>query len=331
VQTESDIDALVDASHFSGVVSIDREGVPEFVKAYGFAHRAHRVPNTPDTRIAIASGSKVFTALSVLSLVEEEVLSLDTPVRSILKHDLPLIDDSVTVEHLLSHFSGIGDYLDESGDLETDDYVLAVPVHTLDTTEAFLPVLDGFAQVARPGECFAYCNSGYMVLALIAERASGVPFHDLVQARVLDRAGMSRTAYLRSDVLPGDAALGYFDDEGDRSSVLHLPVRGNGDGGAYSTAADLTRFWRALLAGEIVSRETVAEMARPRAEMPDEHERSGMGLFMLETGDALLIEGYDAGASFRSTHDPTTGRTVSVLGNSSEGAWKLIYALGIEG
>lgn len=227
MHTEAEIDAIAAASHFTGVVSVDRAGEPEFVKAYGFAHRAHRVPNTPDTRIAIASGSKVFTALSVLSVVEEGVLALGTPVRSILKRDLTLIDDAVTVEHLLTHFSGIGDYIDESGDLEIDDYVLAVPVHTLDTTEAFLPVLDGFAQVAPPGERFAYCNSGYVVLALVAERASGVPFHDLVQARVLDRAGMSRTAYPRSDVLPGDAALGYFDDDGDRSSVLHLPARGD--------------------------------------------------------------------------------------------------------
>lgn len=330
MHTEDEIDALAEASHFTGVVSIDRGGEPEFVKAYGFAHRAHRVPNTPDTRIAIASGSKVFTALSVLSLVEEGVLALDTPVRSILKHDLPLIDDDVTVEHLLSHFSGIGDYLDEPSDLEIDDYVLSAPVHTLETTEAFVPVIDGFAQVAPPGERFAYCNGGYIVLALVAERASGVSFHDLVQARVLDRAGMSRTAYLRSDTLPTDAALAYLDDEGDRTAVLHLPVRGNGDGGAFSTAGDLTRFWRALFAGEIVSRETVAEMIRPRAEIPDEHERSGMGLFLLETGAAVLIEGYDAGASFRSTHDPTTGRTVSILGNSSEGAWKLVYALGID-
>lgn len=329
MHTEAEIDALAAASNFTGVVSIDRGGEPEFVKAYGFAHRAHQVPNTPDTRIAIASGSKVFTALSVLSLVEEGVVALDTPVRSILQHDLPLIDDDVTIEHLLTHFSGIGDYLDESSDLEIDDYVLSAPVHTLDTTEAFVPVIDGFAQVAAPGERFAYCNGGYIVLALVAERASGVPFHDLVQSRVLDRAGMTRTAFLRSDTLPADAALAYLDDEGDRTSVLHLPVRGNGDGGAFSTAGDLTRFWRALFAGEIVSRETVAEMARPRAEIPDEHERSGMGLFLLETGDAVLIEGYDAGASFRSTHDPTSRRTVSVLGNSSEGAWKLVYGLGV--
>ncbi len=329
--TESEVDAHAAASSpFTGVVSIDVDGEPEFVKAYGFAHRAHQVPNTPDTRIAVASGSKAFTALAVLSLVEEGVLALDTPVRSILNSDLPLIDDAVTIEHLLTHHSGIGDYIDEEGDFEVDDYVMTVPVHTLDKTEAFLPVLDGFAQVFTPGERFAYCNGGYMVLALVAERASGTPFHDLVQSRVFDKAGMSRTAYLRSDDLPADAALGYLDDDGNRTSVLHLPVRGNGDGGAYTTVGDLTLFWKALFEGRIVSAETVAEMARPRADWPEDEQRSGMGLFLLETIDAVLIEGYDAGASFRSTHDPVTKRTISILGNSSEGAWKLIYELGIE-
>ncbi|MBX9470392.1 serine hydrolase domain-containing protein [Microcella sp.] len=328
--TESEVDALAAArSPFTGVVSIDVDGEPELVKAYGFAHRAHQVPNTPDTRIAIASGSKVFTALAVLSLVEEGVLALDTPVRSILNSDLPLIDDRVTIEHLLTHHSGIGDYIDEDGDFEVDDYVLSVPVHTLDQTEAFLPVLDGFEQAFTPGEGFAYCNGGYMVLALVAERASGTPFHDLVQTRVFDKAGMSRSGYLRSDDLPADAALGYLDDEGNRTNVLHLPVRGNGDGGAYATAGDLTIFWRALLDGRIVSHQTVAEMTRPRAEVPDEDKRSGMGLFLLLDRDALVIEGYDAGASFRSTHDPETQRTVSILGNSSEGAWSLIYGLGV--
>lgn len=246
------------------------------------------------------------------------------PCAASLGSDLTLIDDAVTIEQLLTHHSGIDDYLDESGDLEIDDYVLSVPVHTLDTTEAFVPVIDGFEQAFPPGEKFAYCNGGYIVLALVAERVSGVPFHDLVQQRVFDRAGMSRTAFLRSDDLPGDAALGYLDDEGNRTSVLHLPVRGNGDGGAYSTAADLSTFWRALFAGDIVSRELVAEMARPRADVPEEEQRSGMGLFLLEEGSMVLIEGYDAGASFRSMHDPETGRTVSVIGNTSEGAWSLI-------
>ncbi|HZE29513.1 MAG TPA: serine hydrolase, partial [Gaiellaceae bacterium] len=85
---------------------------------------------------------------------EEGVLELSTPVRSVLGSDLPVIDDGVTVEHLLSHRSGIGDYLDEEA-VEIEDYVMPVPVHELATTEDYLAVLDGHPSTFAPGERFA--------------------------------------------------------------------------------------------------------------------------------------------------------------------------------
>ena len=312
---------------FTGVVTVDVGDERRYEFVAGYAHRALRVPNTPTTRIAIASGGKTFTALAVLRLVEQGVLSLDTRVRTLLGADLPLIDDAVTVEHLLTHTSGIGDYLDEEADWDAADYVLPVPVHVLADTEAFVPVVDGFPQSFAPGARFAYCNGGYIVLALIAERASGREYHDLVEEEVCARAGLQNTAFLRSDELPADAALGYLFEEGDRTNVLHMPVRGNGDGGIYSTADDLHAFWRALTAGRIVSPETVAEMTRPRFEVPDEGMRSGMGMFLGATGPQLIMEGYDAGVSMRSIHDPATRTTATVLANSSEGAWGVAHEL----
>ncbi len=80
---------------------------------------------------------------------------------------------------------------------------MPVPVHELATTEDYLAVLGGHPAKFPPGERFAYCNSGYVVLALIAERTSGVPYHELVRQRVCERAGMRDTAFLRSDELPG--------------------------------------------------------------------------------------------------------------------------------
>ena len=173
---------------FSGVVRVDRAGDVEFAKAYGLADRGHEIPNTVDTRFGIASGAKGLTALAVVSLIEDGALELTTTARSVLGDDLPLIDDDVTVEHLLAHRSGIGDYLDEDAGHEITDYVMPVPVHELATTEQYLAVLDGHPTVFPPGERFAYCNGGFVVLALIAERASGVPFHELVR-RPRVRAG----------------------------------------------------------------------------------------------------------------------------------------------
>jgi CubicO group peptidase (beta-lactamase class C family) len=228
------LDTLASETAFSGVVRVDRAGQIELATAYGLAHRGFVIPNEVDTRFAVASGTKGLTALAAVSLVEDGLLELSTPARSVLGPDLPLIDDGVTIEHLLSHRSGIGDYVDEEAGLEFDEYLLPVSMHELAATEDYLAVLDGYPQKFPPGERFSYSNSGYVVLALIAERASGTPFHDLVRQRVCEPAGMSRTAFLRSaflrsDELPGGTALGYLSVDGEwRTNVFHLPVRGSG-------------------------------------------------------------------------------------------------------
>ena len=321
------VETLAHRTGFSGVVHVESDGRVELAKAFGLADRAHVIPNTVETQLGIASGAKGLTALAVVSLVDDGTLGLATAVRSVLGGDLPLIADDVTVEHLLGHRSGIGDYLDEESGRGVTDYVMPVPVHELAATEDFLAVLDGHPTAFPAGERFAYCNGGYVVLALIAERASGTPFHDLVRERVLVPAGLRDTAYLRSDELPGRAALGYLTGDGPRTNVFHLPARGSGDGGVYATAADIAALWRAFFAGLIVPRRWVAEMVRPRSDVPAESKRYGLGFWLHESTAAVHLEGYDAGVSFRSTHDPTAATTRTVISNTSEGAWEMIELL----
>ncbi|HEY5906370.1 MAG TPA: serine hydrolase domain-containing protein [Actinomycetota bacterium] len=321
------IETVARDSGFTGVVRVDRAGTTEFAKAYGLADRAHEIANSIHTRFALASGAKGFTALTVMSLVEEGSITLDTTARSLLGDDLPLIDDAVNVEHLLAHRSGIGDYLDESALDDKNDYVMPVPVQELSTTEQYLAVLDGHHTVSAPDERFAYNNGGFVVLALIAERVSGVPFHELVRRRVSDPAGMTDTAFLRSDELPGDAALGYLTVDGPRTNIFHLPVLGSGDGGIYSTAGDLSAFWAALFAARIVPSDRVAEMVRPRSDWPEESKRYGLGFHLHETTDVVWLEGSDAGVSFLSTHDPTRAITHTVISNLTDGAWPVVIRL----
>jgi CubicO group peptidase (beta-lactamase class C family) len=322
------VDAIAEETGFAGVVCVDQDGRPELVRAYGFAHRGYQVANTPDTRFAVASGSKGLTALAVVSLVEQGALRLSTRVRSVLGGDLPLIGDTVTVEHLLAHRSGIGDYLDEAATPDITEYVLTVPAQDLLTTEQYLAVLDGHPAKSAPDETFAYCNGGYVVLALVAERVSGTAFHDLVAQRVCAPAGMTDSAYLRSDELPGRTAVGYLPLPGvSRTNVFHLPVRGSGDGGLYSTVADISLFWRSLFAGKIVSTRWVAEMVRPRSEVPAESKRYGLGFWLHRSSEVVMLEGYDAGVSFRTMHDPGSSRTYTVVSNSSDGAWPIVRHL----
>lgn len=317
----NEVELIAQETGFSGVVRIGDD-----VRAYGLADRAHGIPNAPDTQFAIASGSKALTALAVVSLVEEGAFELASPVREYLGDDLPLVGGDVTIEHLLAHRSGIGDYLDEEAGFEPNDYVMPVPVHELATTEQYVRALDGHPSKSAPGERFEYCNGGYVVLALVAERASGVDFHELVRERVTEPAGMRDSAFLRSDELPGRAALGYLELDGSsRTNVFHLPVRGSGDGGMYSTVEDIFAFWRALFAGEIVSREWVEEMTRPRSE--GHGRRYGLGFWLHPKNDTVILEGSDAGVSFRTAHRPSTGATYAVVSNTTTGAWPIVRAL----
>jgi CubicO group peptidase (beta-lactamase class C family) len=327
VTLEAALDAAADRTAFSGVVRVDRGDTVELAKAYGLADRAHAIPNSLDTRFMLASVAKGFTALAVMSLVDDGTLQRSTTARSVLGGDLPQIADDVTVEHLLAHRSGIGDYLDEDEQDDISAYTLRVPVHRLDTTERYLEVLDGFPMASRPGERFSYNNGGYVVLGLIAERASGVGYHELVQRRVTQPAGLTDTGFWRTDELPGDHAIAYLHADGLRSNTLHLPVLGSGDGGISSTAADLATFWRALFEGRIVPAELVAEMTAPRSDWPEEDRRFGLGFHLHRTTDAVWLEGYDAGVSACTTFDPATGISHSVIANWSDGAWPMLTVL----
>ena len=142
------------------------------------ADRAHGVANTTATRFAMASGSKGFTALVAVSLIEDGTLSYDTTARSLLGTDLPLIDDAVTVEHLLAHRSGIGDYLDEDAGRRDHRLRHDAARPRAGDHRGVRPRARRLPTSFPPGERFAYNNGGFVVLALLAERAAGLPFHD---------------------------------------------------------------------------------------------------------------------------------------------------------
>jgi hypothetical protein len=117
--------------------------------------------------------------------------------------------------------------------------------------------------------------------------------------------------------------VGYLEVDGLRTNALHLPVVGSGDGGAWSTAADVHALWSALFAGRIVSAATLRQMVGPRSDVPQEKMRYGRGFWLHRTSDAVVLVGYDAGVSFSTVHDPATAVTHTVLSNVSDGAWPI--------
>ena len=170
-----------------------------------------------------------------------------------LGEDLPLIHDGVTLEHLLAHRSGIGDYLDEDADYEITDYMTPVAVNEIATTDEYLAVLGGYETAFAPDARFAYNNSGFVVLGVIAERASGVPFHDLVRAARLRAGGDERHRVPALRRAPGASRARIPRRRAPQDERAPPAGARHRDGGIYSTAADVGALWSAFFAGRIVS------------------------------------------------------------------------------
>lgn len=312
------------AHGFSGAVRLQRHGETVVEFAAGLGDRANERVNNLGSRFAIASGTKAFTALTVMSLIESGAFTLDTTVRSVVPGDLPHVDEAVTIDHLLTHRSGVGDYLDEEAGGDIDDHVLGpLSAHTLETARDYLPLLNAHGQRSAPGDRFAYNNSGFVMLSLVIERTTG-SYHQAVRDRVFTPAAMLGAGFLRTDDLPADTALGYLANG--RSNVFHLPVIGMGDGGAFLTLDDTTAFWDAFLNGGIVSPESVEAMTA-EVSVHDGTRSYGRGFWLGPGADHVWFEGMDAGVSFQSGVFRDADVTYTVISNTSSGAWPLVTTI----
>ena len=209
-------------------------GKAVFQRSYGLADLEAGVASSPTTNYRLASVTKQFTAASVLLLVEDGVLTLDDPVRRWLP-SLPVAAEGITLRHLLSHTSGLVDY----EDLLPPDQ--AGQVYDADV----LRLLEREDRLYFPaGSDYRYSNSGYALLALVVERASGQRFAAFLQARIFSPLGMTATLAREDEGPPvPDRAFGYSliggrwerTDQSPTSAVL-------GDGGIYSSITDLAKW-----------------------------------------------------------------------------------------
>jgi CubicO group peptidase (beta-lactamase class C family) len=251
--------AAVDA--FSGVLLVAKDGKPVFKKAYGLASKAYNIPNRTDTKFNIASATKMFTAVAVAQLLEQGKLSLTDTVGKFLP-DFPnkLVAEKVTVHHLLSHSSGLGDY---HGAM----YICRKGI--LREPRDYFPLFADQPLSFAPGERMQYSNAGYVLLGAIIEKASGENYFDYVRGHIFTPVGMPDTDFYETDIDTPNLATGYtnFQDKGEdyfefhlgprRNTSLYNGARGGSQGGAYSTAEDLLRFSLAVRANKLVSAKTL--------------------------------------------------------------------------
>ena len=145
---------------------VARGGEVEFLGASGMANLELDVPLQPDMVFEIGSITKQFTAVAIMMLVEEGVISLDDPMTKFLP-DYPEYGDAVTVEHLLTHTSGIVSYTGIPGYMDQE-------IRKDLTIQGLIDVFKDLPVEFEPGERFAYNNSGYVLLGAIIESASGM-------------------------------------------------------------------------------------------------------------------------------------------------------------
>lgn len=322
--TFSQLEQDARAHDFSGVVRVQRRGETIVEFASGLGDRANERFNDLESRFAVASGTKAFTALTIMSLVESGAFTLDTTLQSVVPGDLRHVDDAVTIDHLLTHRSGVGDYLDEAAGGDIDDHVLgSLSAHTLETARDYLPLLNAHEQRSAPGAHFAYNNSGFVMLSLVIETLTG-SYHQAVRDHVFTPAAMPDAGFFRTDDLPANTALGYLGNG--RTNSFHLPVIGMGDGGAFLTLDDTTAFWDGFLTGGIVSLASVAAMTTELSAY-DDTRSSGRGFWLGPGADHVWFEGMDAGVSCQSGVFRDADVRYSVLSNTSTGVWPLVKTI----
>jgi CubicO group peptidase (beta-lactamase class C family) len=252
------VDGLCARDLFSGTVLIAREDEVLFTHACGEASKRFHAPVDLDTRFNLGSMNKMFTATAIAQLVERGRLSYDDPIsRYVDETWLPRsITDRVTVEHLLTHTSGLGSYFNDTFDRSSrklfrslDDYKVLVVGDTL----AF-----------EPGSDWQYSNTGMFLLGVVIESVTGGDYFEYIRENIYGPAGMDRTDCYDMDCPVENLAIGYFpsgDCEGGwKNNLYEHVIRGGPAGGGFSNVGDLFRFARALETGVLVSDETRERM-----------------------------------------------------------------------
>jgi CubicO group peptidase (beta-lactamase class C family) len=293
----------MEQAHFTGAVLVEQNGQILLCKGYGEAN--HSVPNTSETIFCVASITKQFTAAAIMLLVEEGKIHLNTSINEYLPSRFCTDEwEDVTVEHLLTHTSGIPNYA------EWDDYWEVCKNLTVD--KVIRDVQEQGLQFP-PGSNFSYSNTGYTLLGKIIEKQGDMPYRDFIKNRLLIPAGMTSSGIHDKSHNPPTAhsAMGFWIehqvleiDKRDESAVLYS------DGGLYSTVRDMAK-WSGVLDGKttVLSRSSIKKMIDGQ-----------YGLFVDRAFGYRRIHHNGSMAGFRGDFCkfPDEGILIVILGNNAD-------------
>jgi len=304
-------------TEFSGVLSLFEGTVSLYNKAFGYRDVKNKLPNMTNTKFGIASGTKVFTALGIGKLIDQGVISLGTTIRDIDQEYATFIDERATIQHLLTHTSGIYDYYDEDIHDDPDNFFVEIPWCELETPSDYYPLFKNKVMKFHPGERFSYSNGGYVFLGMLIEKLSGLLYRDFIQEHVLKAADMPNSGFYAFNDLPENTAIGYLDDR-KTTNIYRLPIRGGGDGGMYTTTEDLRSFWHKLFSNNLLSRELTAIYLNTHWTFNDT-DGYGCGIYKRIDNSMFSIVGGDAGVGFDSRYLVQEKLTINIFSNITDG------------
>lgn len=282
---------------FNGSVLVVENGSIIYENTIGLADTETMDPLDASMPFYLASLSKQFTSEAVLILKQEGKLSLDDPLKKYLPL-MPKIYNGITIRHLLTHTSGVKDYISTDiihpGLTNQDVYKMLITRRSLDFP---------------PGQKFRYSNSGYVLLAMIIEVASGQRYPDFLQKKIFGPLKMDHT-FVMTDIHPSmDLVKGYTEKW--RPDDYHFLTYG--DGGIYSTAMDLYKWDRALKANSLIPSDVQNQAYLPTRLVNGSVRRYGFGWEIGENSNGKIV--YHSGGlnGFRTYIERQMGEDNSII------------------
>jgi CubicO group peptidase (beta-lactamase class C family) len=252
------INRLCERDVFSGAVLVARGDEVLFSQACGEASKSFHVPNNIETKFNLGSMNKMFTATAIVQLAEKGLISFQDPISKYVDESwLPKdIASKITIHHLLTHTSGLGSYFNEKYEQSSRELFRQV--------NDYKPLVQGDKPAFEPGTRYSYSNTGMFLLGVVIESVTGQSYFDYISKNIYEPAGMKNSDSYEMDYPNENLAIGYSPDwkskQGWQNNLYKHVIKGGPAGGGFSTVGDLHRFARALLAGKLVSLESLKTM-----------------------------------------------------------------------
>lgn len=311
------IQKLERETELSGSILIAKGEQVIFEKYWGFADLENQRKIDPKTLFGLASGSKMFTAVAIVQLMEQGKLKLTDKLSDYFP-DFPnrAWAEKTTLKHLLSHTSGIAEYWtseNEPAMLQFTDW------------HQYLPLIykEGFR--AEPGTESSYSNSNFMLLGAVVERVSGKDFYKFIEENILKKAGMAHSGYFdHSDkTLPLVVPYARKEGGGWQDNRAKQFKKGSPAGGCYSNASDMLLFSKALTSNKLVSAESLNLMTTDWTIGTKDADPCGLGLLLQkhEQESSFGHGGTAGGVNFEYRFFPKMGIALLVFNNQNNGAY----------